>query len=334
VSDWSFFPATVGLLNSLRLTGHGDPLVILDCGFSLDQRRLLEEHTTLISFDRTRATNPTLLKPIAPSAQRSGVVVMIDSDAIVTAPLGPVVEEAAGGRIVAVPDPESGRRFPEWQRLFELSGLPRRQPYVSAGLVAFSVDHWPDFLPRWSAACRRIWSHPTIHEEARDWPTSQGDQDALNALLMTEFPREALTLLPVEAVPLGPAEGRTRVVQLSSLSCTYRGRATLVVQTSGRPKPWGRRAWAGVGYGAYVRLLRRCLTGRGLTVRPPGLMFAPWLRSGPRGTIRLSYLLVFNSIYSRLARTPPFGALLRSLQRAAGRLRGTDRPPVGLPGDS
>jgi hypothetical protein len=331
VSDWSFFPATVGLFNSLRLTGHGDPLVILDCGFSLAQRRILEDHSTLISFDRTRATNPTLFKPIAPSAQRSGVVVVVDSDVIVTAHLGPIIEKAAGGRIVAVPDPESDRRFEEWQGLFELSSIPRRQPYVNAGLVAFSVDHWPDLLPRWSAACRKIWSHRTIHEHAPDGPTSQADQDALNALLMTEFPREALMLLPAVAAPLGHAGRKARVLHLPSLSCTYGGRRTLLVQSTGRPKPWGRHAWAGVGHGAYVRLLRRCLSGPGVALRPPARKLAPWLRSGAWGTIRLTALRMVSSQYSRAARVPRVRALMRSLQHVARRLRGADRPTEGLP---
>lgn len=319
VSDRSFFPATVGLLNSLRLTGHRYPVVVLDCGFSSEQRALLDEHSTVISIDRTTAANPTLFKPVAPSAQRSGIVVVMDSDAIVTARLGPLLDEARAGRIVAVPDPESDRWFPEWQRIFDLSGLPRQQPYVGAGFVAVSVDHWPNLLPLWSDACRRIRFHRTIYEDVAESPTAQGDQDALNALLMTEFPREALSLLPVEAVPVGERERETRVRHLSSLSCTHRGRRTLVVQTSGRPKPWGRRAWAGVGYGAYLRLLRRCLTGPELTLRVPERMLAPWLRSGTGGAIRLESLLMFNSVYSKVVRVPRIGALARSTQKAVRR---------------
>jgi hypothetical protein len=320
IGDSRFFPATVGLLNSLRLTGHRDPLYILDCGLSPVHRGLLEEHSSVISIDRTRAANPTLFKPILPSVQMSGVVVVMDSDAIVTAPLEPVLREAAAGRIVAVPDPESDRWFAEWQRVFDLSAVPRHQPYVSAGFAAFSVDHWPDLLPRWGDACRRIRFHPTIHEEAVDGPTAQGDQDALNALLMTEVPGEAVSLLPVEAVPVGERERETRVRDLASLSCTHRGTSTLVVQATGRPKPWGRRAWAGVGYGAYLRLLRRCLTGPGLTLRVPERLLAPWLHSGLEGMVRLDALLAFNSVYARVVRVPGVGALARSMQRSARRV--------------
>jgi hypothetical protein len=44
ISDAAFFPRTVMLLNSLRLTGNVGSLVVLDAGLEPGQPRLLEPH--------------------------------------------------------------------------------------------------------------------------------------------------------------------------------------------------------------------------------------------------------------------------------------------------
>ena len=42
VADERYFLGAVGLVNSLRLVGHDEPIYLLDCGLTDDQRELLE----------------------------------------------------------------------------------------------------------------------------------------------------------------------------------------------------------------------------------------------------------------------------------------------------
>jgi hypothetical protein len=291
ITDRGFFPATVGLLNSLRLTDHRSPLIVLDCGLTPRQRGLLSEHAALVPYERERATNPGLFKPFAVLTEPDGVVVVIDSDVVVTGSLKPVVRDAGSGRIVAVPDPDVGRWFGEWEEVFGLAAPPRRQPYVNTGFVAFSADRWPDLLPRWWEACRRIWSRPSMYEGGGRGPTGQADQDALNAILMSEVPSEALALLPREVAPMSRAGRRgTKVVDPRTLSCTFRGTPTLFLQSTGRPKPWNPLAWKGGGHGAYVRMLRRVLAGPDVVLRVADEELPPWLRRGAWGAVSLTAL--------------------------------------------
>ncbi len=171
ITDERFFVGTVGMLNSLRLMGHEQRVVVLDCGLSERQRDLLGSECELVTLPEARATNPTLFKPYANLLRPRGLVVVLDSDLIITRPLDAVLEAASNGHICACADPESGRWFAEWEQLFELPCRPRRQTYVNAGFLAFSVEHWPILLPRWWDLCQRIWSYPTIYEGAiRDSP--------------------------------------------------------------------------------------------------------------------------------------------------------------------
>ena len=128
--------------------------------------------------------------------------------------------------------------FVEWEQIFRLPCRPRRQAYVNAGFLAFSVEHWPDLLPRWWDSCRLVWSHPTIYEDAV-WedPTSQADQDALNALLMSEVPAESLSVLSRETQP-DTEQLRYLVELVDQLSCSLHGKPVTLVHLTGKTKPW------------------------------------------------------------------------------------------------
>ncbi len=287
ISDARYFLGTVGLLNSLRLTGNPQPLVILDCGFTDPQRALLRPHCTLRPFPREQAINPTLFKPHAYLDNPSNVVVILDSDMVVTRPLGAVLEGAAAGAICAFPDPDAGRWFAEWEQLFLLSQPPRRQVYVNAGFVAFSAVFWPGLLARWWQLCQRIWSHPTRAERVTDDnPSAQGDQDALNALLMSEIPSGALQLLrECEA----PTDGELRahrgvtVVDERALAVQYRGCRTQLLHSSGKDKPWIADDWMFVQRTAYLRLLVRLLTAPDVPLRVPQHWLPIWLHPSVAG---------------------------------------------------
>src|SRR4051812_21249402 len=104
ITDDRFVPGTIAMINSLRIVGHREPVVVLDCGMRDDQRRLLEPLATVIPWDRRQATNPTLFKPFAVLTAPQDVVVIIDSDVIVTASLDEPIRQAASGSICAFPD--------------------------------------------------------------------------------------------------------------------------------------------------------------------------------------------------------------------------------------
>lgn len=301
IADARYFPGAVGLVNSLRLTGHRQPLVVLDCGLTPRQRELLAPHCRLFPRDRTSITNPTLLKPFPHLLEPDGVAVLIDSDIIVCGPLESVLARARAGAICAVPDPEPDRWFAEWEQLFSLAAKPRRQPYVNAGLVTFSVRHHPDLLGRWWSLCERIFTHPTIAEGAADGPSSQADQDALNALLASEWDRDALDVLPPETSP-GPREMRAlrdgvHVQDARTLASRYRGRPVLALHSiGGRGKPWQGKGWLWLGDNPYPRLLRRVLCGDDLAVRMDPAELPLWLRPGPAGALAMLALDALNRL--------------------------------------
>jgi hypothetical protein len=262
VSTPDYFAGTVALLNSLRMTGHDGRLVVRDHGLAPRQRRLLERHCDVVTFPAGRGVNPLLLKAYPHLLGVEGVICLVDSDVIVTGPLSPIVALAASGAICAYPDYDAGRWFPDWAPLFALEAPLRRQTYIASGFVAFSLEHWPQLLPRWRSLSESIsFAATRAGGAARDSPLWDGDQDALNAILMSEVPPEAVHLLPEAEAPTAEQNRRRAVVvDANRLQCTYEGVAARMVHGAGNPKPWERRSRnAAVETDVYVLLLRRML---------------------------------------------------------------------------
>lgn len=336
VSNSRYFLGTVALLNSLRLTGNQGPLVVLDAGLSSLQRDRLGRHCKIAELPVGVETNPVLFKPFPYYIEATGTVVIVDSDIIVTQSLGPILMEAERGRICAVPDPNDPRRHDEWQELFELKGRPRRQTYVNSGFLAFSVWHWPRLLERWWQACQRITSerlacgrvassHPKV--VVADGPPRHGntdpieypDQDALNALLMTEVPAEALSLAPSEVEVFTPHLMQARIVDRRTLGCTFRGRRTLLLHYYGGPKPWESAAWAQVRRNPYVSLLPRVLLDKGVTLRLERRDLPVWLTGGIRGRIAITILDLLHVVVAAVLDRMPVG-LSQRVRQALHRL--------------
>ena len=82
VADERYFLGAVGMINSLRVLGHDEPVFVLDCGLTDEQRELLAPHATLVAAPRDAP--PWLLKTIAPLRHPAEVMVLIDADIIVT----------------------------------------------------------------------------------------------------------------------------------------------------------------------------------------------------------------------------------------------------------
>src|SRR5689334_8378509 len=123
ISNDRFFLGLVALVNSLRVHGHDDPLVVVDCGLTERQRALLEPEAMLIRAPGD--VEPHLLKYVGPMHAPADVMLLIDADMIVTQPLTPLIEAVRGGNVVAFTDPLGDRFFESWGDLLDLPELRR-----------------------------------------------------------------------------------------------------------------------------------------------------------------------------------------------------------------
>jgi hypothetical protein len=288
VSDSNYFLGVVALVNSLRLIGHAEPVVILDCGLTDRQRELLSAHCTLVPIDPALKTarSAHYYKLIAPRGTGEPIKLIIDSDMIVTGHLGKLVEAVRAGKVVGFADPEQDRWFAEWQAIHQLPDVPRHQTYMCSGFVGFDTRVFPDLLGQWRAACRRTEDQPEFSEGIADSPTAQADQDALNAVLMGLYPGEAVEFMPYDAcVQAWELRWFARVSDLATLACTNRGTKALILHTAGHPKPW--RSPQALRRNAFVLLLRRLLSGPDVAIRVDPGMIPTWLRPDLKGRVQL-----------------------------------------------
>ena len=129
VADGHHFIGAVALLNSLRLTGHAEPVGV----------------------------PPVYMAPLGPLARAADVARIIDADIIVLRPLTQLVESAARGRVVRfVNDPPNHERFfPDWAARLGL-GVLRRRPYLNAGLFVLPRPLCDRLLGTWLACQEKI----------------------------------------------------------------------------------------------------------------------------------------------------------------------------------
>ena len=123
VADSRYFLGAVGLVNSLRLVGHREPIYLLDCGLDDEQRRLLEREVELVAAPAEAP--PWLRKTVAPLSRPAEVAVLVDADMVIARPLDELIDRAAGGRVIAFRDRQQ-RFFSEWGDLLGLGHGPAR----------------------------------------------------------------------------------------------------------------------------------------------------------------------------------------------------------------
>jgi hypothetical protein len=322
ITDSAFYVGTVVLLNSLRLTGHDQELVVLDCGLTDAQSESLASVGAALVPAPTDLTSTYLQKPYPAILDPDGVVVLIDSDMAVTDSLNPVIERAERGQLCVFPDhPTDLRRwFGEWHELLALRAPLRRQVYVNAGFVALEASRWLWLLERWRELCLHV---EALEAESRGAEAfSQHDQDVFNALLMSEVPEGAVVPLPAYELDLR----RVVVEDSDSLVCTFRGERQPILHLALSPKVWQRGGWKRVGTNAaYVELAPRLLFGADVALRLDPSEVPAWLRagSGPRLVARaVSPASRFRTVPARIRRIPR--RALREMRRgiAAVRARG------------
>jgi hypothetical protein len=313
VSNHAYFLGTVALLNSLRVTANDGPFVVLDAGLMPEERAALEAHANVVSVPEDRG-HPVLLKPYPYVVGASGMIVVIDSDIIVTSSLAPITSLAQEGKICVCPawaEAARTRWFPEWEHTLQLRAPLRREDWVHDGFVVFDTAHWPDLLERWWEVCGLVPSSDIFRSAA---PFNAGDADALNALLMSEIPREGLAILP-------PGEevfaGDVRIDDIDTLACSVDGRPARFIHVPDRPKPWERWGWLRHGAAVYLRLMRRLLFGNDATLRLDADRVSIWLRPGLGGKLALPALGGVTYAFVSLAhRVPdPVRERLRRLRR-------------------
>jgi hypothetical protein len=209
---------------------------------------------------------------------------------IVTRPLAEFVAPARDGKLCFFPDHPLARErwFPEWESVLQLRAPLRRRPYLGGGLVALSVEARPDFLERWWEACELVPSGDVLVDSRK--PFDAADQDALNALLMSEIEDEAIPVLPEADVALWDVLGEVEVVDPATLAVRHGGAAPAILHYSFSPKPWERSSWLRVRRDAFLRLLPRVLFGEDVRLRLDPRTVPVWIRPGPVSRIALGGL--------------------------------------------
>ena len=219
-----YFPGAVALVNSLRMTGHQQPIHLLDCGLSEPHRELLANEVELL--EAPRDLPPYMLKTVAPTIRPAETMVLIDVDMVVTRSLDPLLDPAAGGRVVAFKD-DIDRFCAEWGELLDLGSVEPR-PYVSSGLVVLSGDVGARVLRLWDERqARADYGRSWFERRDPEYPLLFLDQDVLNAVAGSEAVRPGeLVVVDGELAPTSA---------LSRAAPGERGRAALRLR--GRTQP-------------------------------------------------------------------------------------------------
>ncbi len=261
VADEGYFLGAVGMINSLRLHGQYEPILLVDCGLTAPQRELLSAETTIVPAPEGVA--PYLLKTVAPSAHPAGVMVLIDTDMIVTRSLGGLIEEAAQGRVIAFEN-DSDRFVPEWGEVLELGPI-RRRSYVSSGLVVLGGEPGAEVLLLLDDRQRQVEIERTFYGTDEDsYPFTYPEQDVLNAILSARIDAADIVTLSKRLMPNQPFDG-LGLIDERTLRCAYRDTLEPYVLHHFLYKPWIEPMYHGI----YSRLLARCLVGEDLAVRVP-----------------------------------------------------------------
>lgn len=308
LADSRYFIGVVALLNSLRLTGHDYELVVLDCGFTDEQRARLNRHATVVALPPELAARTVLAKPFFRElAPADGVVLWLDADVLVTGSLGQIVEKARHGQVCAYPVDrvdQRDRRFSEWTALFGLAAEPRQQVYVNVGFLALGLPRHRTLLDRWWQTCEATPIRTVFAGEIEN-PLWAGDQDALNALLMSEVPADELLVLPESEAVFPPAAENARVLDRARLSCELDGQAVRLVHYSWVPKPWEPLAWRRTRRplsDVYRQLLPRVLFEPDVTLRLAPREVPPSLRPGLVGAVARATIAVARPLRRSAAR--------------------------------
>lgn len=261
ISSELYFPGAVGLVNSLRLQGHRQPIHVLDCGMRPDHRALIAREAIVV--DGLGDVPPFMLKTIAPLRHPAEVMLLIDVDMVATRPLDDLIELARGGRVAAFKD-NLDRFVPAWGEILDLGELEPR-PYVSSGLVALGGEVGRDVLALWSERQDRVeYKRSWFGRDEEDYAFRFLDQDVLNAVLCARTSADELAVLPQRLAPHQPYR-RLRIADERALRCAYDDGTEPYVLHQYLAKPWVEPMYHGI----YSRLLARLWLGDDVPIPLP-----------------------------------------------------------------
>lgn len=275
VSDARYFFGAVALVNSLRMVGHREPIVVCDCGLTPRQREFLAPEVSFV--DEPSGIPPWLLKTVAPLADPADVMVLIDADIIVTGRLDEPAAWAAEGAIAAV-EHGSERFFESWASLLGLGAL-KRLPYVSSALVALPKKPGLRVLSLMQERRDAVDFEQTLwRRNVPDYPFLYADQDLLNAVLAAEIDGDELRLIDrrLEAIP--PFEG-LQLIDAATLRCAYEDGVEPLAIHHYTSKPWLEET----SHGIYTELMERLLSGPDVALRVRQKDLPVPLQRGARG---------------------------------------------------
>ena len=262
VSDARYFLGAVGMINSLRLHGHDEPIHILDCGLTATQRELLAPQGSVVSAPEEAP--PWMLKTVAPFARPAEVMVLIDADVIVTRPMTDLIQSAAAGRVLAFEN-NVDRYVAEWGELLDLGPLERR-PYICSAFMAAGRPRATEIVRLMDDRQRRVDFEQTFYgtNDPR-YPFLYPDQDVLNAVLAACVEKDRMVTLERRLLAPMPFEG-VRIVDERAVRCAFEdGVEPYLLHYILPAKPWLQPMPDGI----YPRLLKRLLSGPDLAIRVP-----------------------------------------------------------------
>ncbi|MDO8209844.1 hypothetical protein [Conexibacter sp. CPCC 206217] len=312
VSDSKFFIGLVGMINSLRMTGNDEPLIVIDVGLTDKQKALISRECEIvpppIPKDRVFVV---LLKASLHLLGIRGIATLLDSDVIITRKMTPILDDAAAGKLVVVADQFLERYFDEWGPVLGLDPPPRRQRQVGGGFLAIDLEQWPDFMPRWFELCERIPAERNDlpfdlpRDEFLKNPFALNEQDVLNAFMASELTEDDRKVYELDVFPGPPHNDRLKILDRTTLRCDYEGHNPFLLHYWNHPKPWLPGARKTLQMDAYVELLARVLDADDVPIPLPRAELPIWLRDDTVGRlVRRSPRQLRRTIRAGLSKLP------------------------------
>lgn len=260
LSDEHHFLGVVALLNSLRLSGHAEPLVVSDIGLNERQLALLEPHVELFSPTWRHGEVIDFLRHQAPLLDRRSHSVIVDADIIVLRSLVPLLELSDQKSIVAVTDGVPQRFYPEWGGLLRL-GEAVPHTYVNTGFVVYPADPGLEVMELVRDRAHVVGREQTLRGSGvSSDPFYYSEQDVFNGVMACRPPSE-LIALPHDAAPHPPFSG-VEVTDPWTLAARRPSGDQPYALHHVLAKPWLARTREN----AYSRLLPRLLLADDLTI--------------------------------------------------------------------
>lgn len=277
VSSAEYFLGAAGLVNSLRLAGHDEPVHLLDCGLAGGQREALEAGGVHV-LSGPQGVPPQLLKGVAPLAHPAETMVLIDADMLVNRSLAPLVENTPADG-VAAPGLPMERFFAEWSEPLG-GGTCEAHPYLTSGFVILRGTTGAEVASLLHEGRDAVDVERTFMGSGTpEYPFHYADQDLLNAILATRVPGERVVRIDERAVAMVPYDELT---PRDAGNWGYPdGSAPFLLHHVFEVKPWKDP----LPHGVYSKALSSALFAADAPVRVPPRLVPLRLRPGAMGSL-------------------------------------------------